>query len=77
MRLTKVLRFSDRFELDLNFEAFNAFNHSTGTAVNTVAFEANALTLKPVAHLGETVASQGYPDGTNARRAQVGVRLLW
>ncbi len=76
-RLTKLMRFSERWELHLNFEVFDMFNHVSGTAVNTVTYEASALTLRPVASLGQIVASQGYPDGTNARRAQVSARLMW
>ena len=76
-RLTKILRVRERWQVHLNFEAFNVFNHVSNTAVNTVAYEARGLVLRPVAHLGEGTASQGYPDGTNARRAQVSMRVMW
>jgi len=76
-RLTKVLKVSERSQVFLNFETFNVFNHAATTSVNTVAFEAVNRILRPVPHLGEGVASQGYPDGTNARRAQVSVRFTW
>jgi hypothetical protein len=49
----------------------------TSTPVSTVAFEAKNLVLRPVPNPGQGVASQGYPDGTNARRAQVSARLMW
>jgi len=45
--------------------------------VSTVAYTVENLVLRPVAGLGSAVASQGYPDGTNARRAQVSVRFLF
>ena len=45
--------------------------------MSTVAFEATSLVLRPVSNLGKGVASQGYPDGTNARRAQVSARFIW
>ena len=76
-RLTKIFALSDRHELHLNFEAFNVFNHVANTAINTVAFEAKNLVLRPVPNFGQGVASQGYPDGTNARRAQVSARFIW
>jgi hypothetical protein len=71
------LKFRERHQVHLNFEVFNVFNHIANTSVNTVAYQAENGVLRPVAHLGEGVASQGYPDGTNARRAQVSARFLW
>jgi hypothetical protein len=76
-RLTKLVRVSDAVNLHLNFEVFNVFNHSAITAVNTVAYEARNSVLRPLPRLGEGVESQGYPDGTNARRAQVSLRLTF
>jgi len=76
-RLTKVLPFSERYQLHLNFEAFNVFNHVSNTSVNGQAFEARAGVLSPTARLGEGSASQGFPDGTNARRAQVSLRFIF
>jgi hypothetical protein len=76
-RLTKIILLSERRQFSVNFEAFNVLNHVANTAVSTVAFEARNLVLRPVADLGQGVASQGYPDGTNARRAQVSARLIW
>ena len=76
-RLTKIVPFKERYQLHLNFEVFNAFNHVSDTAVNGQAFQATAGALTPTARLGEGSASQGFPDGTNARRAQVGVRFIF
>ena len=76
-RLTKVLAFNDRYSLQLNFEAFNVFNHVSDTAVNTQAFTATNGVLAPTPRLGEGSQSQGFPDGTNARRAQVGLRFVF
>jgi hypothetical protein len=76
-RLTKIFALSERRQLHLNFEVFNVLNHVNDTAVSTVAYEARNLVLRPVPGVGQGVASQGYPDGTNARRAQVSARLLW
>ncbi|MFN7922445.1 MAG: carboxypeptidase regulatory-like domain-containing protein [Bryobacteraceae bacterium] len=76
-RLTKVLPFSDRYQHHLSFEAFNLFNHVSDTAVNGQAYQATNGVLSVTARLGEGSASQGFPDGTNARRAQVGLRFIF
>jgi hypothetical protein len=76
-RVTKLLNLTERWQLHLNVEVFNLFNHVSQTAVNTVAYEALNGVLRPMAHLGEGVETQGYPDGTNARRAQISIRLVW
>jgi hypothetical protein len=68
-------------------EAFNVFNTQFNTSVNTVAYLAvptlpvggaagqRVGILKPVAGLGQGNAAQGFPDGTNARRLDMGVRI--
>lgn len=76
-RLTKILPFKERYQVHLNFEVFNLLNHVSDTGVNGQAFQAAAGALTPTARLGEGSASQGFPDGTNARRAQVGVRFIF
>ncbi len=76
-RLSKLLPFTERVQMYLNFEAFNVFNHVSNTAVNGQAFQARNGVLTPTARLGEGSASQGFPDGTNARRAQVSLRIVF
>ena len=76
-RLSKIFAITERYQLYLNFEAFNVFNHVSDSAVNTQAFQATNGVLTPTARLGEGAASQGFPDGTNARRAQVSVRFVF
>ena len=76
-RLTKILSFSERVQLQLNFEVFNTFNRVSNTGVNTQAFQATAGVLRPVAGLGVGNASGGFPDGTNARRAQFSMRVIF
>lgn len=76
-RLTKILPFTERFQLHLNFEAFNVFNHVSDTSVNGQAYQASAGVLTPTAGLGVGSASAGFPDGTNARRAQVSLRFIF
>lgn len=62
----------------MNFEIFNAFNYSTTSSVLQVAIFANwDGTLRQAASAGQGTASAGYPDGTNARRAQVALRYTF
>ena len=76
-RLSKTLKFNDRLRLQVNFEAFNLFNMMYNTFVNTEAYSATAGVLKPTAGLGAGSQSQGFPDGTNARRAQISARFYF
>jgi hypothetical protein len=76
-RLTRSLPFTERFRGELMFEAFNAFNSQYNTGVNNVAYIAQSGVLKPVAGFGDGNASWGPLDGTNARRMQVGFRLMF
>jgi hypothetical protein len=66
----------------LSFEAFNAFNTIHNTGIQTAAYNVTGNILKPVltngvSHLGDGNASQGFPDGTNARRMQVALRITF
>jgi hypothetical protein len=76
-RLTRVLPFNERVKLHLMFEAFNLFNTISDTFINTQAYSATGGILKPTANLGVGNQSQGFPDGTNARRCQVAMRLFF
>jgi hypothetical protein len=76
-RLSKIIAITERYQLFLNFEAFNVFNHVSNTAVNGQAFQATNGVLSVTPRLGEGSASQGFPDGTNARRAQLSVRFVF
>ena len=76
-RLTRNLPISERVKGSLMFEAFNAFNTQYNTGVNQQAFTVSGNVLKPVAGLGVGNASQGFPDGTNARRCQVALRFVF
>ena len=76
-RVAKVLPFTDRIKGILMFEAFNALNNQYSTSVNTIAYTATLGILRPVPGVGTGNAADGYPYGTNARRAQVGLRITF
>ena len=76
-RLTKVIPFSERYKLFLNFEAFNVMNHTYYTGVQTAMYSLSNLVLTPDARFRQGSATQGFPDGTNARRAQVSARFTF
>jgi outer membrane receptor for ferrienterochelin and colicin len=76
-RVTRRLLFTERAQLYFAFEAFNLSNTMTDTAINTAAYQATSGVLKPYANLGTGTQSQGFPDGTNARRCQLSLRLTF
>jgi len=76
-RITKNLPFSDRYRLSLNFEAFNVTNSPYNTNINHTAYNAAGTILTPALGFGVGTQSAAFPDGTNARRAQVSLRLLF
>ena len=75
IRFSKLFTFADRYSLQLMFDVFNLSNSQYNTSVQSQAYSASKGVLTPTARLGEGSASAGFPDGTNARRAQVGVRF--
>lgn len=75
--MSKVLKFTERYQLSLNFEAFNIFNNVTNTGIITEGYQATTGVIRQVAGMGTGSASQGFPDGTNARRAQVSARFVF
>jgi hypothetical protein len=64
-------------KLFLSFEAFNVTNSIVDTSLNFQAFTMRAGVLTPTPGLGVGRASTGFPDGTNARRAQVSARFVF
>jgi len=74
-RLSKVLPLKERSKLYLNFEAFNVTNSQRDTSLNGQAFSLRSGILTPTPGLGVGRATAGFPDGTNARRAQVSARF--
>ncbi|HUK17136.1 MAG TPA: TonB-dependent receptor [Bryobacteraceae bacterium] len=77
-RISKIIPINERFRLYLNFEVFNISNTVVDTSITNQAYTESkrVLTLTPGA-FGVGTASAGFPDGTNARRAQVGVRCVF
>jgi hypothetical protein len=77
-RLTKTFRLPwEASTVALAFEAFNVFNEISNTAVNQFAYQAVGNIISPLPGVGAGIASGGYPDGTNARRAQVSARFTF
>jgi outer membrane receptor protein involved in Fe transport len=81
-RLSRSLPISERVKATLLFEAFNVFNTIHNTGVQTAAYSVSGNVLKPVLTGGVSLldtgnASQGFPDGTNARRMQAGIRFVF
>lgn len=75
LRLTKVFLLTDRLKAMFLFEAFNVTNSQYDTTVRSQAYQAVNGVLTPTPRLGEGTQSAGFPDGTNARRAQLGLRV--
>ena len=80
-RLTKAVIMHERYRAMFTFDAFNVFNHTYFTSVNTRAYTYSLVsgvpTLTYQTALGTGTATQGFPDGTNARRLQLGLRFVW
>jgi hypothetical protein len=76
-RIAKELPITERFRAWLQFEAFNITNTVSNTGVLSEAFSMTNGVISPTATFRQPTASQGFPDGTNARRAQVSVRLVF
>src|SRR5207249_3729738 len=80
-RLTKTFPFTERMKAMFTFDAFNVFNHPYFTGVNTREYIYSLVgtvpTLTYQSNVGTPTASQGFPDGTDARRLQIGLRFIW
>jgi hypothetical protein len=76
-RITRELPFTSRLKAYLMIEAYNALNHDNYTSVQPTAFTAVSGVLKPVASLGTPTADYGFPFGTNARRIQAAIRIVF
>jgi len=81
VRLTKNIPIKERYKAMFTFDAFNLFNHRYFTSVQPreyIETTTNGLgILNPAAGFGAGTAASGFPDGTNARRLQLGLRFIW
>jgi len=76
-RVTKILPFVEKIQGAISFEAFNVTNSQYNTGIISELYNASAGVIRPSIGTGTGTASQGFPDGTNARRAQVSFRLVF
>lgn len=76
-RVSREFTYKNRFKVAALIEGFNLFNNQYTTQVNNIAFVATAGVLNPVAGYGQAIAAQGFPQGTNARSMQAGVRFVF
>jgi hypothetical protein len=82
-RVTKTFPIRESQSIELSFEAINALNHIRITGVNQTGYKSgwNSTTntgyVQQVNGVGVGTASGGFPDGTNARRAQASVRYTF
>lgn len=77
VRVTKMLRFSERLQGAVNFEAFNVSNSQYNTGIVTELYNLTSGAIRPSVGTGNGTASQGFPDGTNARRLQLSFRMVF
>jgi TonB dependent receptor/Carboxypeptidase regulatory-like domain len=76
-RLTKMFFIKESMNVALSFEAFNVFNIISNTSVVQNAYFATGNIIRAGTGVGTGTASAGFPDGTNARRAQVSARFTF
>jgi hypothetical protein len=79
VRISKIVPFGDtKHKLYFNFEVFNVSNTIADTSINTEMYDEakGVLTLQPT-KFGQGTGSSGFPDGTQARRAQVSARFTF
>lgn len=88
-RLARSISITERLKGTVAFEVFNLMNRQSATLINPIAYVAfaplasglvngpTAGVLKPVASAGQGIASQSFPDGTNARRCQLAFKFVF
>ncbi|HEY3457699.1 MAG TPA: carboxypeptidase regulatory-like domain-containing protein [Bryobacteraceae bacterium] len=77
-RISHTWPVGERLKLILGFEGFNVFNtiHNTSVLANAYSLARGGIFV-PLSGVGQGSASQGFPDGTNARRCQVLARITF
>ncbi len=76
-RLVRNIPLNERVKASLMFEAFNMFNTMYNTSISTSMYSVSGGVMTPYSTVGTGTASQGFPDGTNARRMQVAFRATF
>jgi outer membrane receptor protein involved in Fe transport len=83
-RLAKFFTITERFKVELAFEAANVFNHLIVEGASPLQEEEYALqkingqsVLVPYPLYGQILQTQSPPDGTTARRAQASLRIIF
>ena len=76
-RLQKTFPITERVSATLGFEVFNLTNTIAYTSLSNRGYNASGLNITPATGLGLYTQSSGFPDGTNARRAQAELRLTF
>jgi len=83
-RVARSIKITERYQFQVLAEGFNLFNHSNFTGYNSTAFGTSTATLAdptvPVkltsrSNFGTPSQDSILPDGTGARRFQLGVKL--
>jgi hypothetical protein len=79
VRLSKIIPIQERVKLYLNFEAFNISNSwaATGFTSTQAYSEAKGVLTATPQLLYIPSSDGGFPDGTQARRMQVGARVVF
>ena len=85
LRVSRTFRITERARAEVLAEGFNVFNHSNYNGFNTTAYTAAATTnatplatpiqLTPVSNFLSPTSDATPPDGSNARRLQLAIRL--
>ena len=76
-RVSREFSYKDWVKVGILIEAFNLFNNQYTTQVNNIAYTATAGVLTPAVGAGQAIAAQGFPQGTNARSVQAGLRIVF
>jgi Carboxypeptidase regulatory-like domain len=77
-RLSKIFPIGERRSLYFTFEAFNLFNSTEFTGITTQGYTAAGTVLTPTPDAYGTGDADGAnPDGTLARRLQLGLRFVF
>jgi hypothetical protein len=78
LSLIKSLPLTERVNLALRFDAFNVSNSWSPTSMATQQYTATKGILQATPSAwGYGLAAAGFPDGTQARRLQIGARLTF